>query len=219
MFMKKFTFLFCTVMSGLCLGSSNALAQNDSLERLKELIQFTGIIITPDSLQAVGDVNIRISGTNQGSISNEQGYFAVVAKRTDTLIFSAVGYRSVKYIVPYELTGQKYTMIQTMSQDTLYLNEVVVKPYISKELFQHYFVTMDVPGEEDPLAGLDPETIRELAYAMELDGPANSKYYLRQESGKYYYTGQMVPINLMNPFAWAQFIKSWKEGKLKIQKE
>lgn len=218
MFMKKITFLFCILMSSLWLGSSTASAQNDSLERLKELIQFTGIIITPDSLQAVGDVNIRIAGTNQGSISNEQGYFAVVAKRSDTLIFSAVGYRSVKYIVPYELTGQKYTMIQTMSQDTLYLNEVVVKPYISKELFQHYFVTMEVPGEEDPLAGLDPETIREMAYAMELDGTANSKYYLRQESGKYYYTGQMVPINLMNPFAWAQFIKSWKEGKLKIQK-
>lgn len=216
--MKKFTFLFCILMSGLIFGSSGAVAQNDSLERLKELIQFTGIIITPDSLQAVGDVNIRIAGTNQGSISNQQGYFAVVAKRNDTLIFSAVGYRSVKYIVPYELTGQKYTMIQTMSQDTLYLNEVIVKPYISKELFQHYFVTMEVPGEDDPLAGLDPETIRELAYAMELDGTANSKYYLRQESGKYYYTGQMVPINLMNPFAWAQFIKSWKEGKLKIQK-
>ncbi|MHB1276826.1 MAG: carboxypeptidase-like regulatory domain-containing protein [Bacteroidia bacterium] len=216
--MKKITFLFCILMSVLWLGSSNAAAQNDSMERLKELIQFTGIIITPDSLQAVGDVNIRISGTSQGSISNQQGYFAVVAKRRDTLIFSAVGYRSVKYIVPYELTGQKYTMIQTMSQDTLYLNEVVVKPYISKELFQHYFVMMEVPGEEDPLAGMDPETIRELAYSMELDGTANSKYYLRQESGKYYYTGQMVPINLMNPFAWAQFIKSWKEGKLKIQK-
>lgn len=219
MFMKKFTFLFCILTSILFIGSSAANAQSDSLERLKELIQFTGIIITPDSLQAVGDVNIRIAGTSQGSISNQQGYFAVVARRNDTLIFSAVGYRSVKYIVPYELTGQKYTMIQTMSQDTLYLNEVVVKPYISKELFQHYFVTMEVPGEDDPLAGLDPETIRDLAYAMELDGTANSKYYLRQESGKYYYTGQMVPINLMNPFAWAQFIKSWKEGKLKIQKE
>lgn len=218
MFMKKFTFLFCILLTGSSLFSSRANAQNDSTERLNELIQFTGIIVTPDSLQAVSDVNIRIAGTTQGSISNQQGYFAIVAKRRDTLIFSAVGYRSVKYIVPFELTGQKYTMIQTMSQDTLYLNEVVVKPYISKELFQHYFVMMDVPGEEDPLEGLDPETIRELAYAMEMDGTTNSKYYLRQESGKYYYTGQMVPINLMNPFAWAQFIKSWKEGKLKIQK-
>jgi hypothetical protein len=217
MFMKKITFLFC-MMGSLGLISSAATAQNDSTDRLNELIQFTGIIITPDSLQAVSDVNIRIAGTTQGSISNQQGYFAVVARRRDTLVFSAVGYRSVRYIVPFELTGQKYTMIQTMSQDTLYLNEVVVKPYISKELFQHYFVTMEVPGEDDPLAGLDPETIRELAYAMEMDGTTNSKYYLRQESGKYYYTGQMVPINLMNPFAWAQFIKSWKEGKLKIKK-
>lgn len=194
-------------------------AQNDSTERLKELIQFTGIIISPDSLMAVSDVNIRIAGTMMGTISNDQGLFSIVVKRTDTLIFSAIGYRTVKYVVPYDLTGQKYTMIQTMSQDTLWLPEAIVRPYISRELFQHYFVNLDLDKGDNPLENMDPETIRELAYAMEMDGSDNSKYYLRQESGRYYYTGQMVPINLMNPFAWAQFIKSWKEGKLKIQKD
>lgn len=217
--MKKFALLVGIMIISSLFKSSNVSAQNDSTERLRELIQFTGILITPDSLQAVADVNIRIAGTMMGTVSNEQGFFAIVLRRTDTLIFSAIGYRTVKYIVPFTLTGQKYTMIQTMSQDTLYLPEATVTPYISKELFQHYFVNMDVPGQEDPLKNLDPETIRELAYAMDMDGQDNAKYYLRQEAGKYYYTGQMVPINLMNPFAWAKFIKSWKEGKLKIQKD
>jgi len=216
--MKKFILTLSALLS-LFLMPSLASAQSDSAERLDELIQFTGIIVTPDSLQAVSDVNIRIAGTMMGTVSNEQGFFAVVVKRTDTLLFSCIGYRAVKYVVPYELTGQKYTMIQTMSQDTFFLGEAIVKPYISQELFEHYFVNLEVPGEEGPLAGLDPETIRELAYAMEMDGTDNSKYYLRQEAGKYYYTGQMVPINLMNPFAWAQFIKAWKSGKLKIQKD
>ncbi len=191
----------------------------DSTELRNELIQFTGLLITPDSLQAVNDVNIRIAGTMQGTISNDQGYFAIVAKRLDTLVFTAVGYRTVRYVVPFELTGQKYTMIQPMSQDTLFLPEAIVKPYISRELFQHYFVTMEVPEGEVPLENMDPETLRQMAFAMEMDGSENAKYYLRQESGKYYYTGQMVPINLMNPFAWAQFIKAWKDGKLKIQRD
>lgn len=216
--MKKIVYTLSALLSFI-LVPFLASAQSDSTERLDELIQFTGLIISPDSLQAVSNVNIRIAGTMQGTVSNDQGFFAVVVKRTDTLHFTCIGYKSVKYVVPYELTGQKYTMIQTMSQDTHYLAEVYVKPYISKELFEHYFVNLDVPGSEGPLDGLDPETIRELAYAMEMDGADNSKYYLRQEAGKYYYTGQMVPINLMNPFAWAQFIKAWKSGKLKIQNE
>ena len=216
--MKKIVYILSALLSFI-LVPFHASAQNDSAERLDELIQFTGIIVTPDSLQAVSDVNIRIAGTMMGTVSNDQGFFAVVVKRTDTLLFSCIGYRSVQYVVPYSLTGQKYTMIQTMSQDTFFLGEAIVKPYISKELFEHYFVNLEVPGTEGPLDGLDPETIRELAYAMEMDGTDNSKYYLRQEAGKYYYTGQMVPINLMNPFAWAQFIKAWKSGKLKIQND
>ncbi|MDX5320675.1 MAG: carboxypeptidase-like regulatory domain-containing protein [Bacteroidota bacterium] len=215
--MKKLL-LLTSLMASLAFPN-NSNAQSDSTERLHELIQFTGILITPDSLQAVSDVNIRIAGTMMGTVSNDEGFFAIVAKRNDTLIFSSVGFRTVKYVVPYSLTGQKYTMIQPMSQDTLYLPEAIVKPYISRELFEHYFVNLEVPQDGNPLENMDPETIRELAYAMSMDGQDNAKYYLRQEAGKYYYTGQMVPINLMNPFAWAQFIKSWKDGKLKIQKD
>lgn len=213
--------LFSSVLllSGILFFQGTASAQSDSLKKQKQLIQFTGLLISNDSLQAVENVNIRIAGTMMGTISNNEGFFSIVANRNDTLIFSAVGYRTVRYVVPWELTGQKYTMIQPMTQDTLYLPEAIVKPYISRELFEHYFVNLEVPGEENPLENLDPETIRELAYAMDMDGSDNAKYYLRQESGKYYYTGQMVPINLMNPFAWAQFIKAWKAGKLKIEND
>lgn len=218
MYMKN---LFSSVLllSGILFFQGTASAQSDSLKKQKQLIQFTGLLISNDSLQAVENVNIRIAGTMMGTISNNEGFFSIVANRNDTLIFSAVGYRTVRYVVPWELTGQKYTMIQPMTQDTLYLPEAIVKPYISRELFEHYFVNLEVPGEENPLENLDPETIRELAYAMDMDGSDNAKYYLRQESGKYYYTGQMVPINLMNPFAWAQFIKAWKAGKLKIEND
>ncbi|MBI1222969.1 MAG: carboxypeptidase-like regulatory domain-containing protein [Bacteroidetes bacterium] len=216
--MKKSYRLFILI-AWSALSWNHCFAQSDSLERRNELIQFTGILITTDSLQAVSDVNIRIAGTMMGTVSNDEGFFAIVAKRMDTLIFSAVGYRTIRYAIPWDLSGQKYTMIQPMTQDTLFLPEAIVKPYISRELFEHYFVNLEVPGEENPLESLDPETIRQMAFAMSMDGQDNGKYYLRQEAGKYYYTGQMVPINLMNPFAWAQFIKAWKSGKLKIQKD
>lgn len=193
--------------------------QNDSLRNPSELIQFTGIIVTPDSLRAVSDVNIRIAGTRFGTTSNDQGYFSIVVIKGDTLVFSSIGYKTEKVLIPTDLSGKRYTMITTMSEDTIYLRETVIKPYISRELFQHYFVTLNIPDEQGKLENFDPETLREMAYNMGMDGGDNAKYVLRQEAGRYYYSGQAPPIQLLNPFAWAQFVKAWKAGKLKIQKE
>ncbi|MEI9934132.1 MAG: hypothetical protein WDM71_04630 [Ferruginibacter sp.] len=41
------------------------------------------------------------------------------------------------------------------------------------------------------------------------------KNYLNAEAGKYYYSGQAAPQNIMNPFAWGQFIQAWKRGDFK----
>lgn len=200
----------------MLLAFSNTVHAQDST-KTKKLIQFTGIIVTPDSLMGIPSVTIRIAGTLKGTTTTDQGFFSLVASPFDTILFSAVGFKSEKYIIP-ELTAKKYTMIQTMSQDTLELPEAMVKPYISRELFQHYFVTLELPDEQGDLDNMDPETLRQMAFAMSMDGAENGKYVLKQEAGKYYYSGQIPPINLLNPFAWAQFVKSWKEGKLKIQR-
>ncbi len=213
--MKKFLLL------AFCLCSLSAFAQknseSDTTAPKKKLIQFTGIIVTNDSLMGVSNVNIRIAGTLSGTTSNDQGFFSLVASPFDTILFSAIGFKTEKYVVP-DLTAKKYTMIQTMTQDTLQLPEAIVKPYISKELFQHYFVTLDLPDDQGDLDNMDPETLKEVAMAMSMDGSENGKYVLRQDAGRYYYSGQIPPINILNPFAWAQFIKAWKDGKLKIER-
>jgi hypothetical protein len=52
-----------------------------------------------------------------------------------------------------------------------------------------------------------------------MDGSLNYKHYMNQQTDKLYYIGQTQPISLFNPFAWAQFVKAWKEGKFKQNKE
>ncbi len=210
--------LLSSLLALLLFGTLSAQTEKRDSTKNDDLIQFSGVILTPDSLIGVTDVNIRIAGTRIGTVSNVQGVFSLVARKRDTIIFSAVGYKTEYYVVPEGLTAKKYSMIQTMSTDTIYLNQVVIKPYISKELFQHYFVTLDIPDEQGELENMDPETLKQMAAAMNMDGGENAKYYMRQDAGKYYYTGQTPPIQLLNPFAWAQCIKAWKDGKLKIQR-
>jgi len=48
-----------------------------------------------------------------------------------------------------------------------------------------------------------------------MDGSMNYKNFVDQQVYKNYYNGQYMPNNLLNPFAWAQFVKAWKEGKFK----
>ena len=38
---------------------------------------------------------------------------------------------------------------------------------------------------------------------------------LNQQAAKYYYSGQLPPMNTLNPAAWKSFINSWKKGEFK----
>ena len=185
------------------------------------LVQFSGLVLSSDSLMGLEGVSIRRRGSYFGTSSNSQGIFTLVAERGDTVIFSSIGYKTEMYVVPTTLTAQRYSMIITLTSDTLWLNTVVVKPFISQALLQHYFVTMDIPEDEDlaiARRNLEAELLRQQAAAMGADGPENADLVIRQEAAKYYYSGQTPPINILNPFAWAQFINAWKRGDFKKKK-
>jgi len=47
------------------------------------------------------------------------------------------------------------------------------------------------------------------------DGKEAAGKYLTQQAAKTYYNGQIPPMNIFNPFAWNEFIKSWKRGDYK----
>lgn len=201
-------------------GFKPAFAQPEEEE--DSLVQFSGLVLTSDSLMGLPDVNIRIKNTYYGTTSNNLGIFTLVTRKGDTVIFSSVGYKTNRYIVPKDLKGQRYSMVITLSSDTLVTDTVWVKPYISRALFPHYFVTVDVPEDEELLIArrnLESEFLKQQAAAMGADGPENQKYALKQEAAKYYYSGQMPPQNILNPVAWAQFIRAWKNGEFKRKKK
>ncbi|MEO6542156.1 MAG: carboxypeptidase-like regulatory domain-containing protein, partial [Ferruginibacter sp.] len=61
-------------------------------------------------------------------------------------------------------------------------------------------------------------TRRILIANLPSDGREASSQYLRQNANKAYYAGQAPPMNIFNPFAWAEFIKAWKRGDYKSKK-
>ncbi|MDP4280767.1 MAG: carboxypeptidase-like regulatory domain-containing protein [Bacteroidota bacterium] len=183
----------------------------------KELVQFSGITITADSLNPVPFTKINIKGTHKAVTSDLTGYFSFVAHKKDTILFLAIGFKPASFIIPDTITKNRYSLIQMMTADTITLTPAIILPWPTLEEFKQAFINTKIP--EDDLArarkNLDINAIRIQAENTPWDGPTNYANYIENQTSKLYYYGQQQPFQILNPFAWAQFIKAWKEGKFK----
>lgn len=188
-----------------------------------DLVQFSGVVVTADSLRPVPFANIAVAKTGRGTTSDYWGFFSIVVHKKDIIAFSAVGYKTGTFRIPDTLSENRYSLIQVMASDTIMLTETVIYPWPSKAQFRHAFLTLDIPDDDIEIArrNLAYMEMREIYgrnYDPERYGftPGQSyRSYMSSKTDKLYYNGQIMPNNLMNPLAWAKFIKAWKRGDFK----
>lgn len=184
------------------------------------VVQLYGVVMTADSLKGVPSVSIVVKGQNRGTVSNENGVFSIVVLKGDTVEFSSIGFKSKLVEIPLDLKGNQHSIIQLMVNDTIFLPATIIKPRLSREQFARDFANTKVPDDEIAIArsNNDAATRKALMSSLPLDGREASSQYMRQEQKKLYYSGQIAPQNIFNPFAWAEFIKAWKRGDYKKKK-
>tara|TARA_R110001592_G_scaffold9723_4_gene51458 strand:+ start:12834 stop:13457 length:624 start_codon:yes stop_codon:yes gene_type:complete len=187
----------------------------------RKILQFSGIVVTEDSLQAVPYTSIYVINKALGTTTDFYGYFSFVASAGDTVQFSAVGYKRNIFVVPEEFTDEKYTLIHVLHNDTVMLNETVVYPWPSKEQFKQAFLTLNIPDDDVERArkNLSQEELAKRAEELPVSGSLAFKYQMQQRNDQLYYAGQAPPIQILNPFAWAKFIESWRNGDFKRKKD
>ena len=215
--MKKalfFIFVFSTFLKyGYC--------QETISPENRDLIQFSGITITADSLNPVPYTKIIDIGTHRGTTSDVNGYFSFVARKHDTVNFVALGFKPASFVIPDTITKQRYSLIQLLSADTLTLAAAYIFPWPTLEDFKRAFVETKIPDDDLEIArkNLLAADIRMRAEDYPMDASMNYRNYIDNQTSKLYYFGQQQPFNIFNPFAWAKFIKAWKDGKFKSQEE
>ena len=69
-----------------------------------DLVQFSGIVITADSLKPVSFTNIIVIDSRRGTTCDYFGYFSFVAQKNDTILFSAIGYKTATFVIPDTIT-------------------------------------------------------------------------------------------------------------------
>ena len=189
----------------------------------ENLVQFSGMVLdgSQEQLLPIPYVNILVIGKSRGTYSNFEGFFSIVVEKGDEIEFSAIGYKTVNFIIPDTLEDQRYSLVQLMTQDAVNLPETVVFPWPSREHFKLEFLAMDVSSQMQERASknLAQESLERMRNEVPNDPKENANYYLRQQAREYYYIGQQPPMNIYNPIAWKQFFDAWKRGDFKKKKK
>ncbi len=209
----------CTVMKRILIATALLTVSLCSAQVLdkNQLVQFSGVIVTADSLQPIPFSSVIIKNTSRGTISDYYGFFSFVAKINDTVEFAALGYKKADFVIPDTLTDNRCSLIQILKPDTVLLKEVVIFPWPTKEQFKEAFIRMRVPDDDLTRAerNLDPDQIGYLAANMPMDGSLNFKNYMSEHQTRLYYAGQLPPMNILDPIKWAKFIQMWQNGAFK----
>ncbi|HBG71205.1 MAG: hypothetical protein A2W93_12315 [Bacteroidetes bacterium GWF2_43_63] len=181
------------------------------------LVQFSGVVVSADSLKPLPFTHIIIKNSHRGTMADFFGFFSFVAEKGDIIEFTSVGYKKSFYKIPDSLSGSRYSLIQMMQTDTLLLTETVIYPWPTPDQFKQAFLQTR-PPEDDydrALKNLTLAELKERAAEMPSSGSMNFKNQIDLTTSRLYYAGQLPPNNLLNPLAWSQFIKAWKNGDFK----
>lgn len=185
------------------------------------VVQLYGIVMTADSLVGIPAVSVSIRGTRRGTVTNNQGVFSIVALKGDVVEFTHVSFKPKTVVVPRNIEGNQYNIVQLLVEDTFYLPATIIKPKPSPEQFARDFVTTKVPDDDIEVARQNNSAAKRriLMQSTPVDGGGASAMQFRNIANKAVYQGQTPPMNIFNPAAWSEFIKSWKRGDFKSKSD
>ncbi len=190
-----------------------------------DAIQFSGLVVTGDEdhILPVAYATIAVKGTSRGTYANYAGFYSLVVRPNEVLIFTAIGFENVEYTVPDTIIGNKFNYVQNMKEEDVLLPEAVVYPWPSNKYLKQEFLAMDVSNDLDVRIqeNLMQETLANLRVALVRDAHENASFALRQETDKFYYHGQLPPnyMSIFNANAWIKFFQAIKNGDFKDKRK
>lgn len=203
--------LFCLTFFSILLSGSLVAQQPESR------ILLTGVVLSGDPLVGVANTNIIVVNKNSGTASDENGFFSFYTEASDTILFSVVGFKDGQYVVPSDFDRNHYSIVQIMTNDTIWLQETIIMPWKDYDTFGDELITMTPPITDEVRAhnNLEAAKLYEMSLNTYMDAGANYKHQSNVTQEKVLYNGQMPPMQIINPFAWSRFIKSIKNGEYK----
>lgn len=201
------------LLTGLGVGAPRAArAQGE-----RRIVEFTGIVTQGDSLFGIDGAAVYVPKVARGTITNQFGYFSLPVLAGDSVIVRALGFKTRLLVIPLEYQKEGYSAIVRMEEDATMLPEVRIFPYTTEKLFKEAFLALKLPERAltAPEKTLNEETLRRIYQTMPSSAAANARQTFAMDQS-YIQRRTMLPtMPLLDPFAWARFIKDVKSGALK----
>ncbi len=179
----------------------------------REVIQFTGVVFGIDSTNVIPGTHVYIPKSGRGTTTNPYGFFSMPVLEGDSIVFSAVGYKRSFYIVPKHKKESSLRILVTLEEDISFLEEVEIRPYPTESMFKEALITMELPNQKEYAniyQWLNSEYMTRGYYNLPASPNANAQYMINLQRQSYINRYSPPQNQLLNPFAWNQFIRSLK---------
>ncbi|SKC00361.1 carboxypeptidase-like regulatory domain-containing protein [Dyadobacter psychrophilus] len=213
--MKRSLFIFLLILAGVT-GFRDSYAQGE-----QSAIVFSGMVVGGKTTEILPGATIFIVNAGRGTLSRSDGSFTIKVFPGDSIVFGYVGFKKQYHVIPRNYNSDIYSAIVALREDVVTLSGVTIYPYSTEEEFKKAFLELKLPdqADRDALArSTDPDYINRMAAQVPNNAQTNYRYSMdqllfgRESSAN---KGFATTFPFLNPFAWANFIKSVKKGDLK----
>ena len=183
-------------------------------------VQVSGII-TDESFKPVPGVAVVSKKLKRGTLSERSGIYSITSTPGDTIFFRALGFKRYHTIIPEAFEERHCEVDIALEVDTIQIKEVNIMPWKN---YSDFIKDITKARPVDPIIENMNDNIASIYVAIANQGndkispEAGYRYSMEQNFGAMATRGQYPINNLLNPFAWAKFIKGIKNGLFKNQK-
>jgi hypothetical protein len=185
----------------------------------EKYVQVSGII-TDQSFKPVSGVAVISRKLKKGTLSERSGIYSITSTPGDTIFFRALGFKRYHTIIPETFTERHCEVDIALDIDTIQIKEVSIMPWKN---YSDFIKDVTKPHPVDPIIENMNDNIASIYVAIANPGskvaPEAGYRYAMEQNFSAMSTREQYPINnLLNPFAWAKFIRGIKNGLFKSQK-
>ncbi|QHT68658.1 carboxypeptidase-like regulatory domain-containing protein [Rhodocytophaga rosea] len=114
-----------------------------------KLLSLSGTVLSADSLKPVTGVHVLNIKSRTGATTDDKGYFSIAMHRTDTILFSAVGYEVYHFVLD-PASKSNSPLVQIKLTPKIYeLKEVDVRAIPTEDQFKKDFLGLKLPDEPE----------------------------------------------------------------------
>lgn len=193
--------------------------QSQSIEYNK-YVQLSGFI-TDEYFRPVPGVVVVSKKLHRGTLSERTGIYSITSAPGDTVFFRALGFKRYHTIIPEGYNDRHCKVDIVLENDTIQIPEVTILPW---KTYSEFLADMTKERKIDPIVENMNENIASIYVAVALQtgvsiSPDAGYRQVMEQNFVTSSTRNQYPVNnLLNPLAWAKFVKGVKNGLFKNQK-